>query len=130
MKRSTQTCVSFATRHRVAIPVLILLAYLSYVAFAHLVNFIHIFTPHSGIALEQADVIAAHEASHPDTRTQVVPKIIHQIFHNWKDPGNVTLPQDWARQRQTCLDLHEGWEIHVRPFPVVPMHLTSGLETP
>jgi hypothetical protein len=68
--------------------------------------------------LEQADVVAAHDANHPDTRQEVIPRVIHQIFHNWKDPGNTTLPPDWQKQRQTCIDLHEGWEIHVRDAPL------------
>jgi inositol phosphorylceramide mannosyltransferase catalytic subunit len=119
MKRSAQTLLAFALRHRILIPAALIGIVLSYLFISHLLNFIRIFTPHSGIALEQADVIAAHEALavQPDKRPQVVPKIIHQIFHNWKDPGNATLPGDWATERQTCLDLHPDWEFKVRGSP-------------
>ena len=58
-------------------------------------TFVHIFGSHAGIALTQEDVLKSHENRTIDERPQVVPKIIHQIFHNWKDPGNKTLPTNW-----------------------------------
>lgn len=78
------------------------------VAFAHLFG---IFGPHAGIRITQAQIAAAHNA--PDARTPVVPKLLHQIFHNWHDPGNATLPAHWAGARQSCIDLNPDWEFKV-----------------
>lgn len=72
--------------------------------------FVHIFMPHSGIALTQEEVELAHNTTTPDPRPQVIPKLIHQIFHNWRDPTDDTLPSDWESVRQTCISLNPGWE--------------------
>lgn len=80
----------------------------------HLYNFLCIFSlpePHRGQGLQQSEIVKLHQ-EHPE-RPAVVPKIIHQIFHNWKEPGNETLPGDWALQRQSCVDLHQDWEVMV-----------------
>ncbi|KJZ71738.1 hypothetical protein HIM_08880 [Hirsutella minnesotensis 3608] len=71
-----------------------------------------IFGTHAGIAMTQEQVALAHKtASQAGTRRpRPVPRIIHQIFHNWHDPGNETIPQDWQEMRQTCLSLHPTWE--------------------
>lgn len=71
--------------------------------------FVHIFLGHSGVALTQGEIAHAHNATTPDPRARVVPPIIHQIYHNWKDPGNETIPAIWDAARQTCIDLHPGW---------------------
>ena len=73
------------------------------------VGFIHIFGTHSGIALTQEEVLDAHNKT-VDERPQVVPKIIHQIFHNWRNPGNDTLPSDWDTERHSCINATQGWE--------------------
>jgi mannosyltransferase OCH1-like enzyme len=67
----------------------------------------------AGIRLTQHQAAAAHNASTPDTRTQYIPKIIHQVFHNWKDPGNENLPEDWDKLRKTCIDANPGYEYKV-----------------
>jgi inositol phosphorylceramide mannosyltransferase catalytic subunit len=76
-------------------------------------SFVHIFGAHAGIAITQEEVEIAHNSTTPDPRAQVVPKIIHQIFHNWKQPGNETLPADWEERRQSCVKLHPKWEYRV-----------------
>lgn len=76
-------------------------------------RFIHIFGSHAGVALTQQQILDAHTGSTPDERPQVVPKIIHQIFHNWKNPGNNTLPADWEKVRQTCIEHNPDWEYRV-----------------
>lgn len=78
-----------------------------------LIGFVHIFGQHAGIAITQDEVLDLHTANTPDTRTQHIPKIIHQIFHNWHDPGNSTLPSDWQDVRQTCIDHNPDWEHRV-----------------
>jgi hypothetical protein len=42
-----------------------------------------------------------------------IPRIIHQVFHNWKDPGNETLPADWEAVRMTCVEKNKDWEYMV-----------------
>lgn len=73
--------------------------------------FIHIFFDHAGVLLTQEEILNAHSAG--DTRSLVVPRITHQIFHNWTHPEDETLPEDWKSTRQTCLDMNDGWEHHV-----------------
>lgn len=89
-----------------------LVACLGYVL-SRLLVFKQIFFAHAGIAITQPEVVAAYPgiaAKNP----QHIPKIIHQVFHNWKVPGNDTLPAGWAETRQTCIDLNPHFEIKVR----------------
>lgn len=76
------------------------------IAFAQLFG---LFKPHSGVQITQAEIEATHKAN-PDPRTPVVPKIIHQIFHNWHDANDETLRPDWAAARKTCVDLNPEWK--------------------
>lgn len=92
----------------------VLILFLLAIVISHLVSFIHIFSTHAGIALTQHEVSAAHNATTPDPRPQLIPKIIHQIFHNWNDPGNETIPSDWDEQRLTCMTVNTDWEYKVR----------------
>ncbi|KAJ5223676.1 hypothetical protein N7468_008218 [Penicillium chermesinum] len=66
------------------------------------------FKDHSGIRLTQEEIFEAHNLS--DIRTPVVPKIIHQVFHNWHDATDKPLPAKWESTRQSCIDLNPGWE--------------------
>ena len=45
-------------------------------------------------------------------RDRVVPKIIHQIYHDWTW-HNGSMPLDWEETRQTCVEMNEGWEFFV-----------------
>ncbi|KAB5583622.1 nucleotide-diphospho-sugar transferase [Coniochaeta sp. 2T2.1] len=96
------------------VPVLILLATVA----SKVLNFLHLFRNHSGIALTQQAALDAynnnadiHNTTHATRPRQLVPKIIHQVFHNWKQPGNDTLPEDWQEVRQTCIDLNPDFEV-------------------
>ncbi|KAJ9137892.1 Mannosyl phosphorylinositol ceramide synthase SUR1 [Pleurostoma richardsiae] len=93
---------------RIALLLLLLLA-VSYLG-TRILRFVRIFGPHAGVRLTQDEAALAHNSTTPDPRPQLVPKIIHQIFHNWKDPGNEAMPSDWDGLRQTCIDLNPGWE--------------------
>ncbi|PFH56466.1 hypothetical protein XA68_16467 [Ophiocordyceps unilateralis] len=81
-----------------------------------LVNFLYrvavsvnrIFGLHAGRALTQEQVLAVYRDG--PRRSRPVPRILHQIFHNWHDPGNETLPADWQAVRESCLALHPTWE--------------------
>ena len=77
---------------------------------SHLLTFIEIFSAHAGITLSQAEALETYEKGANAGRIQYIPKITHQIFHNWRQPGNDTLPADWQQARQTCLDKNPGWE--------------------
>lgn len=79
---------------------------------ARLLVFKQIFFQHSGIAITQTQVAELFNDKE-ETRAQLIPKIIHQVFHNWQDPGNDTLPSDWQDVRQTCIDTNHGWEYNV-----------------
>ncbi|RYP50517.1 hypothetical protein DL768_003970 [Monosporascus sp. mg162] len=61
--------------------------------------------------ITQREIALEHNTTIPDPRTPVVPKIIHQIFHNWKDPYDNTLPAHWQAARDTCIKLNPDWEI-------------------
>ncbi|KAK0627958.1 nucleotide-diphospho-sugar transferase [Immersiella caudata] len=66
-------------------------------------RFVHMFGAHPGPALTQEEIEAAYNSTRGEkTRPQRIPKIIHQIFHNWKDPGNESIPSDWDEVRATC----------------------------
>lgn len=71
----------------------------------------NIFREHAGNTYTQQEVQDLHKAG--DRREAVVPRIIHQIFHNWTDPENENIPSDWDETRQTCKDLHPDWENRV-----------------
>jgi len=68
-----------------------------------------LFKPHSGIRMTQKDIAAAYKVK-TDIREPVVPKIIHQIYHNWHDADDDTLRPDWGAARKTCVNLHPGWQ--------------------
>ena len=71
-----------------------------------------IFTDHAGISITQREVALGHSRSAPDT--PIVPKITHQVFHNWYSNHNNTLAPEWQAARQTCLDLNSDWQHKVR----------------
>ncbi|KAK8041550.1 hypothetical protein PG994_014557 [Apiospora phragmitis] len=74
-------------------------------------NLFGLFQPHAGVRITQGEIAQAHaNATTPDPRKPVVTKILHQIFHNWKDPTNNTLPDHWEEARQTCMQLNPTWE--------------------
>jgi hypothetical protein len=99
-------------RISVVIWVIALLSGLVYII-ARLLVFKQIFFQHAGIALTQPEAAAAYNAS-DESRPQLIPKIIHQVFHNWHDPGNETLPSDWEKVRQTCVQSNPTFEHKVR----------------
>ncbi|KAK3899852.1 nucleotide-diphospho-sugar transferase [Staphylotrichum tortipilum] len=72
-----------------------------------------LFFQHAGIRLTQPQVAASASDSSEDARVQHIPKIIHQVFHNWHDPGNDTLPESWATMRQGCINLNPTFEFKV-----------------
>lgn len=95
-----------------AIPALALIVLVA----LRLVRFVEIFGAHAGTALTQEEVESAYNTTKGDkTKAEHIPKIIHQVFHNWKDPGNETLPADWDAVRQTCISRNPDFEYRVRP---------------
>jgi len=79
--------------------------------------FVQLFFGHSGIAITQQEIKDAYIRPIPDARQQAIPKIIHQVFHDWR---NESMPADWKDVRQTCIDLNPDWEHKV--------HLSRGLQ--
>ncbi|KAH8881301.1 hypothetical protein GQ53DRAFT_735511 [Thozetella sp. PMI_491] len=79
---------------------------------SHVATFVKIFTAHSGITITQEEMLDAYRKG-GSSRVQHVPKIIHQVFHNWKDPNNDTLPDDWARVRQDCINKNPDYDFKV-----------------
>ncbi|KAJ5983685.1 hypothetical protein N7481_005784 [Penicillium waksmanii] len=98
---------------RVLLTTLVLLAIAAVIyTISRIIAFAQLFgltKPHSGIRITQAEVAAAHRIN-SDPREPLVPKIIHQIFHNWHDANDDTLRPDWAAARKTCVNLHPDWE--------------------
>ncbi|KAI6357310.1 hypothetical protein MCOR25_007697 [Pyricularia grisea] len=67
--------------------------------------------PHAGIAVTQLQLLEAYD--NHTAKELVIPRIIHQIYHNWKDPESKELPEDWAAARQTCIDQNPGWDVKI-----------------
>jgi mannosyltransferase OCH1-like enzyme len=101
-------------RPRIYIPLLLLVALTIHLLFK-LYSFLTIFfiSHHTGILITQTQALQAHESQNPDTRTQYIPKKIHQVYHDWSG-NNTAIPSDWDEVRKTCQDLNEGWEYTVR----------------
>jgi mannosyltransferase OCH1-like enzyme len=94
----------------IAILVLALFALIA----SRVLHFIRLFGAHSGPLLTQEEVEAAYNGAGHKSRQEYVPRILHQIFHNWADPGNETLPTDWGVTRKTCIDANPDFEYRVR----------------
>lgn len=103
-----------------------ILAILSFLVILFLLSrlyaFVQLFFEHSGIAITQREVALAHSATSPDSRPQYVPKIIHQVFHDWR---NESMPLDWDELRQTCISLNEDWEYKVATYTHPMFHRES-----
>ncbi|KAM7189216.1 Nucleotide-diphospho-sugar transferase [Rhypophila sp. PSN 637] len=82
---------------------------LLFVLGSRLIRFSHIFRAHAGPALTQEQVELAYNSSTGE-RKEAIPRIIHQIFHNFKDPSDNTIPEDWEVQRQTCIKHNPDFE--------------------
>ncbi|KAI0472231.1 nucleotide-diphospho-sugar transferase [Xylaria cf. heliscus] len=74
-------------------------------------NLFAFFKGHSGVLITQQEILDASIAR-DDTAVPVIPKIIHQVYHNWSDPENtvISLPDDWAAAQQSCIAIHPDWE--------------------
>ncbi|CZT48347.1 related to SUR1 protein [Rhynchosporium secalis] len=97
---------------RLAFPLLLL--FLTVLLFLfHITAFIHLFFTHAGITITQNEILDAYTADQDLAvgvrRESYVPKIVHQVFHNWKEPGNETLPSDWEVVSGTCKGRAKGW---------------------
>lgn len=86
--------------------------------------------PHAGIEITQEQVMMLHNATDPDPRTPLIPQIVHQIFHNWKEPGKHDIPEDWARMRQSCIDRNPGWDVKVCLWACWPGSAARGATSP
>ncbi|EED20773.1 mannosyl phosphorylinositol ceramide synthase CSH1, putative [Talaromyces stipitatus ATCC 10500] len=92
--------------------ILVLLCIL-YVLVSNIFNFSRIFSsPHSGISLSQSAIRTAYY-NHTINRTHeaVIPRKIHQIYHDWSGQGgNVPHTAQWMRLRDSCINRNPGWE--------------------
>ena len=102
--RLPSVCSTMRSRTRSLALLLLGLLLVGAVVVPRVVRFVRIFGPHSGPALTQEEIEAAYDRTRgtDDAPPQRIPKIIHQIFHNWRDPGNETIPPDWDAVRETC----------------------------
>jgi hypothetical protein len=71
-----------------------------------------IFSGHPGLELTQAQVVESYKERDLSIPPPI-PRIIHQVFHNWTDFDNEAIPADYASQRQTCIDANPGWDNRV-----------------
>jgi mannosyltransferase OCH1-like enzyme len=78
-------------------------------AISRLVAIIQLFFEHSGVAITPQEIASVYAELGAQRRPQLIPKIIHQVFHDWRHQ-NWSLPSDWDDLRQTCINLHEDWE--------------------
>ncbi|KAI1361330.1 nucleotide-diphospho-sugar transferase [Xylaria arbuscula] len=88
--------------------ILIIHIILSIYNFANLFAF---FRPHSGIQITQQEILDAF-ISNENRTVSAIPKILHQVFHNWTNPESTSLdlPSDWEAARQSCITLNPDWE--------------------
>jgi len=96
-------------RARITVSALLGLLALGYLL-THLIFFVQLFFEHSGVAITQEEIASAHTAT--DARPQLIPKIIHQVYHDWnaeQNGGNETMPTDWDEVRHSCIDKNEDW---------------------
>ncbi|KAI0812203.1 nucleotide-diphospho-sugar transferase [Xylaria sp. FL0064] len=80
-------------------------------------NLFAFFKPHSGILITQQEILDAFNkrktgADADNGAAPVIPKILHQVFHNWTDPESTALdlPNYWEAARQSCIALHLDWD--------------------
>ena len=111
-------------------PLTILLALIlisfSIFTFLRIQAFVHLFFTHAGISITQQEIKDAflndtaagfgHGHTH---RPQLIPKIIHQVFHSWREEGDgdeegkEKMPNDWVEVSKSCKDFHKDWEYNV-----------------
>ena len=103
-------------RQIIYVPSLLVLVVVLFVFISHLLAFIQIFFQHAGIAITQGEIAAAQIANEQDARPQPIPKIVHHIFHDWR---NESIPADWEETRRTCIDTNSDWKflVSMRPSP-------------
>ncbi|KAI1334677.1 nucleotide-diphospho-sugar transferase [Xylariaceae sp. FL0016] len=81
--------------------------------FANLFGF---FRPHAGPKISQQEILDAYTARETlagTSATPIIPKILHQVYHDWSDPdgdGTTAMPEDWEAARQSCIALNPDWE--------------------
>jgi mannosyltransferase OCH1-like enzyme len=110
-----------------ALAIAVCVAIALYFLISNAVSLISLFGEHAGVSLSQEEIKAAYydddsETNNinnqtllpPQTNPQPIPKIIHQIYHDWSGKG---LPADWEKLRQTCIDLHPAWQHMVKILP-------------
>lgn len=105
--------------------VLVLLTFFALGFFATRIHFVacRIFGHHGGFELTQEQAQTAHDLilmTNPH-RAPLVPKLVHQIFYNWNDPANETVPSDWNEMRQSIRKFNPDYEYKVR----LSQHLLS-----
>ncbi|OAA76195.1 Glycosyltransferase, DXD sugar-binding motif protein [Akanthomyces lecanii RCEF 1005] len=72
-------------------------------------RFLRLFVPHSGYPLNQDQALARFRVQKQQPKN--VPRIIHQVLHNWRQHGNESeLLPEWETQRQSCRDKNPDWE--------------------
>ncbi|KIM94309.1 hypothetical protein OIDMADRAFT_71161, partial [Oidiodendron maius Zn] len=76
---------------------------------SRILAFVQLFFEHSGVAITQQEIASAYAEPGGQQRPQLIPKIIHQVYHDWRHQ-NQLLPSDWDDLRQTCISLNEDWE--------------------
>ncbi|KAH8658072.1 putative mannosyl phosphorylinositol ceramide synthase CSH1 [Xylariales sp. PMI_506] len=91
---------------RIAIALVVIYLLTRLVAFANLLG---VFRDHTGLTITQEAVLAANQSNY-EQHKPAIPKILHQIFHNWHDPGNNTIPTVWNETRIPCMQMNPGWE--------------------
>jgi mannosyltransferase OCH1-like enzyme len=110
-----------------AVAIAVCVAIALYFLISKVVSLMPLFGEHAGVSLTQEEIKAAYydDANEtniinnqtlllPQKNPQPIPKIIHQIYHDWSGKG---LPADWEKLRQTCIDLHPAWQHMVKFCP-------------
>jgi hypothetical protein len=99
---------------------LLLLVASPLILFSRFLAFTQLFFEHAGIGITQDHIARGHAANQPNHTAQLIPRIIHRIFHDWH---NQSMPADWEEARQTCIDANPDWKdmvSHATPCFCVP----------
>ncbi|OKL57075.1 hypothetical protein UA08_07418 [Talaromyces atroroseus] len=90
-------------------------------------SFARIFShPHSGIPLSQSAVKTAYyNHTIEQTHEAVIPRKIHQIYHDWSEKGgNMPHKEQWMRLRDSCINRNPGWQY--KPLRYYPVFVTDS----
>lgn len=93
-------------RRNITVSLIIFLSALAFLVYNLFTLITLLFDDGSADAIRAVDIPAPNSAL-IDTRTQIIPKIIHQTYKNH------SIPAYWKQAQRSCIDLHTDYEYKV-----------------